>query len=255
MKQIQHSTLTRPALAPMDFNAGKPNPKDALFNSGLTLLFVLVAAIGAWISIVFGPRSGESALPMEYNFIGWARAIGLLMGWATAATCIRFALSYGSITEKGWTSYYNRLEDWHTISIAAFRDQGGQEVEDTLTTWELRPTLARDVLAVALCIHREMRLDRATRAYEWPYSTRGLDRSLYLSSESKGNQVLIGSLTGTRPEEVNAIFTQLGLIRGAKPGYAGAWAPRNEGEVIELVASNWNKLGKKYMVEPEVDYD
>jgi hypothetical protein len=255
MKQISQTRITRPAQSPVDLNAGKPDPKEALFNAGLTMLFLVFGALGAWVSVAFGPHRGENLNPFDYGFVGYVRAVGTFLGWAVAGTALHFAWIYSDITKRGWRSYHDRLEAWNDAMLSAFDTAGGQETLENTNIIEIKPVLARDVLAVALCIHQEMKQDRTKREYEYPYSTRGLDRSLYLSSQGRGNQVLAGTLTGTRPEAVNAVFRQLGLVRGATPGYAGTWAPRNEGEVIELIAGNWHKLGRAYNVEEASEDD
>lgn len=241
MREITNTRLSRPASPPMNLDAGRPEAKEAFFNSGLTFLFLLFAAIGAWIASLFGAHRGESLLPGGYDFIGFPRVVGFIFGWGLAIFSAQNALTYSKLTRLGWKSYYKRLEDWHNVILNAYEVAEGQEVIEQTNIYEVNPKIPSDVLAIALSVHQ--RLNRPSRRLA--YSVRGLEGSHYLIGE-KGNQVLAGVITGARPEEINKLFVALGLIREQKPGSAGSWAAQSELDVIRIIVSNWPKLGRVY---------
>lgn len=246
MREITQTRLSRPATPPMNLDAGKPEAREAFFNSGLTLVFLLFAAIGAWLASLFGAHQGESLIPGDYDFIGVPRGIGFAFGWALALFAVQNAFTYSKLTRLGWVSYYRRLDDWHNMILSAYEDTGGQETLEQLSIYEINPKVPSNVLSLALAVHQ--RVTHSPSMRRAAYSVRGLEGSHFLKGP-RGNLVLVGTLTGTRPEELNKLFVALGLIRDQRPGVAGEWAPSSELEVLQLITSNWPKLGRAYTGE------
>jgi hypothetical protein len=246
MKNTNYTKITRLATSPMNLDSGKPQAHEVLFSSALTLLFILLSAIGAWVASLFGPRQMESLFPGDYTFIGIYRLIGVLFGISVSGFCILNAVTYSSLTRKGWISYHNRLQDWHDVTIEAYLETKGKEEMVNVNIFEVNPRVPADVLAIALCVHQKLK--QGTEFRTLPYSVRGLEGSHFLTS-SRGNMILVGIVEGTKPEELKALFVQLGLIVGASPRSAGNWVPRSEAEVIDCIVSGWGKLPAQYQVD------
>ena len=246
MQETKLIKAVRPAQSPMDLNAGKPDPKEALLNSGVTALFLITATVGALIFVIFLPSRGDSIAFWEYNFIGYGKMIGLLTGLSFAIFGALNARLYSSVTKEGWASYYRRLEDWHNAMLEAFDNTGGQESVTQISSYSIDPKIPAHTLAVALAVHQALEASGNKTARGYAYSTRGLNGSQFFRTSN--GLLLAGELFGTKPEELNRLFVELGLITNQKPGYAGEWACRSIEEVMSKVLNNWYRLGKAYTV-------
>lgn len=243
MRETNFTRLTRPASPPFDLNVGKPNAREAFFNSALTALFILFSALGAWVASLFGPGKFDSLIPSEYNFVGGWRLIGYVFGWAIGLFAAQNAWLYSKLTRLGWATYYRMLEDWNRVMLNAYDVVDGQEELVNVNIFEANPKIPTDVLGIALATHQRV---KGGAARNYPYSIRGLDGSHYFVGP-RGNQILAGILAGTRPEEFNRLFCELGFIRGQKPGSAGEWVPQDEVEVMAILFTNWPKLNRAYV--------
>lgn len=221
---------SRPATAPMDLDVGKPTPKAALLTSGLTLVFMLFAAIGAWVAYAFQP---------QYNEWNFARFTGASLGTMIALFGLVQSYLYTRITWSSWSSYNSRLDDWHETMLNAYAAVDGQETTVETNQFFLSCDMPHHVLITALVIHRKVMTTATTR--QLPYSRRGLEETLYLGANDNHNLLKVGELTGTMPERMSAKLASLGLITGRANNTAGYWIPQSTDEVIELVTRNWSK--------------
>lgn len=222
--------ISRPAHSPMDLNAGEPSPKAALFTSGLTLLFMILAALGAWLGYLFAPEYGE------WTFV---RVVGASLGTLMALFSLLQTRLYTKITWLGWTKYYERLADWHDTMLDAYQVNDGQETYTETNLYALTCDMPHHVLVTALVIHHRLNSGASTR--QLPYSRRGLEEPLYLGIGGS-NLVRMGELLGTMPERMGSKLATLGLISGRSNNTAGEWIPQSEREVIEIFVRNWHRI-------------
>lgn len=225
--------ITRPAHGPMDLNAGRPNAKDALYTGGFTLISLAVGAIGALVVVW--------ALPLDV-YATWSalRVIGCVFGGLVGFFGLSFAWNMGRITIEEWRDYQGRKSEWHSVQIRMYERANGLENIREYSSLELRPELARDVLALGLALH--WRYVNGANARRDLHSVRSLEESVYLDGGNRA--ILIGKLSGTAPEKVSALFAKLGWVRNRRPGYAGDWAPESFDDVINLFTRNWSKVDR-----------
>lgn len=222
--------LIRPAQSAMDLDAGKPNAKDAFFSGGFTLASLLFAAIGCWLSVWSLPRQyDDSSL--------WYVATGF--GSLLALFALRMGWRWGNMTIEEWADYQYRKQEWHEVTIEAYRALRGQERIISYGEYELNPALAHHVLLAGLAVHRSVMQSGSGRAV--PYSVRSLEEKLYIGNNAS-NTVLVGELKGTAPEKMSNTFAQLGWVRNRKDGKAGDWAPQSVDELINTFTQNWGKV-------------
>jgi len=216
----------------MDLNAGRPNAKDALYASGFTLLNLVVASIGALIFVW--------ALPKD-AFATWSavRVVGCAFGGMVVFFGMGFAWHMGRITTQEWRDYQGRKSEWHTVQIAMYQRANGLEHIREYSEHELRPDLARDVLALGLALHYRYASGVQRRDL---HSVRSLEESIYIDAGNRA--ILIGKLAGTSPEKASALFAKLGWVRNRRPGHAGDWVPQSFEDVIDLFARNWSKVDR-----------
>lgn len=226
------SQTIRPINGAMDLNAGKPDPKHALFTAGFTFASILVIALGGLLI--------TWSMPNDNPYARWNafRVIGVSTGGLLSLFSFRYAWSMGNITINLWTGYQRRLQDWHEAELDMYLSQNGVEVTTEVSQFELTPQIAGHVLLTALAIQHQ--LNSGIKTGHLPWSVRGLEDKLYLDGSNKA--VLIGEITGTRPELMSERLAQLGLVRNRKPGSAGEWGVQSYDQVFEAIAKNWSKL-------------
>ncbi len=224
---------TKPAHGPMDLDVGQPSPRAALLTSGLTIIFMLLAALGAWVGYLFIPQYGEWTFP---------RFTGAALGTAIAVFGLLQSSLYTRITWYGWKQYYNRLQDWHETMLNAFEATDGIETTMNTDPYALSCDVPHHVLIAALVIHQRITASEQFNGRMIPYSRKGLEQALYLSAENGSNLLKVGELLGTQPERMGNRLAALGLITGRGNQKAGHWVPNSEREIIELLARNWHRL-------------
>lgn len=229
----QYTLATRPADAPMDLNEGKPTPREALLTTGVNLAFLLASALGGWVAYAFAPKRDFDSFT-TWGYIGFG--LGCLIG----LYCLHQAYSYGKITRQGWISYYRRLDDWHVAALDMYERAQGLETVSSISVYDYDPNVPHHVIMTALAVHRQITHEGYT-GKQAPFSVRALEGPLMIGGSR--NLVKIGELKGTKPEKMSNTMARLGLISGRKPNYAGTWVPSSEGEVIEIIARNWHKVG------------
>lgn len=231
MLEKRYSVTTRPTSGAMDLNAGKPDAKQAALTAGVALGSIVVMSIGGLITLW--------SFPLD-TFERWSvlRLIGVCIGMVTLVTGMWFGYSLTSVTINLWNSYSIRLDDWHDLELRMYEAQQGTETVHEVSLLELQPNVASHVLLAALAI--QYRLRHTDKLDKTPWSVRGLEEKMYL--DGSNNSVLIGQLTGTRPEKMSTTLAQLGLVVNRKPGFEGEWLPQNYDDVFRIVARNWSKL-------------
>jgi hypothetical protein len=138
------------------------------------------------------------------------------------------------ITVQEWRSYQRRLQEWHEVTICAVERAGGVEHTTSYTATELSSTSLRDVLLLALLVHRNQGQRKA-------HTLTALEGEHWLTS-SNGNQHRIGDVRPGEAERIGALFAALGLVEGRDKRRAGQWVPGSEGQVIDLIEQNWHKV-------------
>lgn len=232
MIQRKYETTTRPASGAMNLNEGKPDAKQAALSASFTLGAILCMSLGALVFSWSVPTS-------DFGQIQWSafNIVGLVTGSFIGFFALRYAWSMGNITVVLWEDYLARLRDWHKAELWAYTSQDGVEVTQAVNTYELDPNVASHVLVTALLIQHQ--LTHQSTHGTLPWSRRGLEDKLMLSSNRSA--ILIGELTGTRPERMSERLAELGLITNRKPGYAGDWVPEDYEDVFNYIAG-WSKL-------------
>lgn len=233
----QYTLATRPADSPMNLDAGKPTPTEALLTTGVNLVFLLASALGGWIAYAFAPKRQYDEFT-TWGYIGFG--LGVLIG----LYCLQQAYAYGSLTRKGWHSYYARLDEWHSATLDFYERAQGLETVSSVSVYDYDPNVPHHVLLTALAVHRRIALEGGA-GRRAAFSVRALEGPLMLGDSGSRHLVKIGELKGTKPEKMSNMMAALGLIRDRRANYAGVWVPSDEAEVIELVAKNWHKIGPR----------
>ena len=214
----------------MNLNENRPDAKQAFLTAGFTFASLIIMSVGGSLVVWSSPRYLEQ--------LNAYRVIGMFTGLLVAIFALRFAWSMGNVTVGLWTDYRDRLLDWHNAELDMYLAQSGVETTTEISQLELSPAVAGHVLLTALAI--QYRLTRGERYSNAPWSIRGLNEKLYLSGTS--NAVLLGEITGTRPELMSERLAQVGIVRNRKPGVAGDWSVNSYEEIFDLIAKNWSKI-------------
>lgn len=225
---------TRPVSGPINLSDGKPEAKQAFALAGFTFAGLLIMSIGGLVIVISAPKEyGET--------LNAYRVIGMVFGGFTGLFAFIFAFTMGNVLVTEWQSYQKRRNAWHEAELKAFTDASGVETVNQYSQTELLPDVIKDVLIQALMI--QYQLQRSNGNYRnAPWSIRSLEEKLYL--DGSHNAVLIGELTGTRPEAMSERLATLGLVVNRKPGFAGEWRATSFDDVIATVARNWHRVGR-----------
>jgi hypothetical protein len=218
-RQISASSSTRPAQSQMELNVGRFDPPRAAQQLGLAVGVLTVSSAGGWLCYsTAGLMDGWSLFIWWFGFqiLLLAESVGLIIIW---------------ITVQEWRSYQRRLEEWHEVTLAAVENAGGVEQTSTYTVWELQSTSIKDVLLLALMVHR-------TQGSKKAHTIDSLKGQHWLGS-NEASLVRLGEVSPSEAEKFGSLFASLGLIRGRGPKRAGEWVPESEGEVIDIVSKRW----------------
>lgn len=236
--RVEH--ITAPARTPMSLDVGAPTPKDALFTTGVTIVFLFAASLGGLIAWLFTPKDAYD------QWYAWS-VIGALFGAAVALYCAVQAVIFGGLTSKGWKNYHERLQDWHNATLDYYDRNNGTVTYSAYSAYDLTADKAHHVLLTALAIHYQQQNDNEGR--RTPFTRRALEKGLFIGYDN--NSVRVGDLQGTQPEKMANTLAQLGLISGRGTRVAGSWVPQDTDEVVQLVVKNWHKLGNRRSNESE----
>jgi hypothetical protein len=217
---------TAPATPPMSLDSGKPTPRDALLTGGVTLACWLGAALGAWVSVAFGPHGYEG-----FGDIGLGRSIGAALGGLMTLTGLWIGTDFARLSRRGWVSYQNRLEEWHDIVAASWEAQGGQMVEEASNEWELRADKPDEVWYFITAMHRA-----AMEGRDAPWALRRVTEEGVWMGNRK-----IGINTNQARLMVDNLTT-MGLITGRTERHPGQWVPATLDDAVTLYERNAKKV-------------
>jgi hypothetical protein len=188
----------------------------------MALLVLLISTIGAAMAW------GSSGNLQGFNLvIFWFGVQVALLSQGVGMTMIY-------MTVREWYDYQQRLQISFDVTIDNIEAAGGVETVSSYTAWELSASSPKDVLALALLIHRRQGEKAA-------HSISELKGDHWLAS-GDGNMVKLGSLGAAEAERLGGKLAELGLVAGRKSRSAGKWVPTSEAEVIDLIERNWHKV-------------
>jgi hypothetical protein len=228
MRYVTTTETRAPVRPAMNLDTGKLTARDALGIGALALGCLFAGTLGGALAWGAGPGPYGT-----FAQIGGFRIWLVTFGWAVAALGYGLALVVSWLTWVDWTAYLRRLDDWHQVAIAAVEAADGQEVEQTFTAWELSATVPRDVLLAALAVHHRVQSGDASA-----HSVRALAGDCWIAG------LRLGDVSSSQAAELGRVFAELGLIQGRGKRSAGSWKPDSADEVIQLVESNWGRVGK-----------
>ena len=223
------SQTVRPSSGSMNLDQGKIDAKEAFVMAGFSLASILIMALGGILVVWSSPK-------MSYDWT-WYRAIGMLTGALIALMGLRFSWAMSNLMLHSWRAYHDRLYEWHTAELDMYKAQQGVETVTEISQLELTPNVAGHVLLTALAIQHRLQTQDVRQAL---WSVRALEDKLYLDGGQ--NSILLGEITGTKPELMSTRLAQLGLVRNRKEGSAGDWTPQSYEDVFSIIAKNWSKL-------------
>lgn len=228
MLERKVSQTVRPSSGSMNLDAGKVSGTEAFVMAGFSLASILVMALGGILIVFASPK-------YSYDMNAY-RGIGMVTGALISLCGLRFAWSMSSLMLHSWHAYHQRLYEWHEAELKMYVAQQGVETVTEVSQLELTPSVAGHVLLTALAIQHRLQTQNVHQAL---WSVRALEEKLYLDGGT--NSVLIGELTGTKPERMSETLAQLGLVKNRKEGVAGEWVPQDYNDVFNVIAKNWNK--------------
>lgn len=231
----EYSQTVSPANGPMNLDAGKPTPQEAMQSGLVSIAFLGVSSVGLLVVYGFAPSDPVFSYGGRFQVPLW-RLLGMLIGTLFSCFSWRFAYAYARMSLTLWDSYVMRLDKWDTLQRRLFAEQGGLNIQTKVSIYTISVQSPKDVAISAMLIHRE--LANQNRAI---LTVRGIeDRNgkLYMR-RSNGSQLLMGEIGGTMPEKLLNRFATLGLIEGRKERHSGVWVPRTELEAFNMVVDRW----------------
>jgi hypothetical protein len=210
----------------MDLDVGKLQARDVVQLGSLTIASLFVGCLGAYLAWLVLPEYGTWA--------GW-RVLLASFGGGVALLGGGCAVTVARLTYRDWTSYHERLADWHDVAITAYEYSHGQETVTETTTWELTTSAPRDILLVALSVHRSIK-DGSENAH----TVRALQGEKWIGRE--GHDIRLGDVNTTQAQRMSKALVDIGLIQRGGERSAGRWVPETTDEVIERVMAGWHKI-------------
>lgn len=220
MQGITATEVRRPIEPRMNLDVGRLYLRDVLALAGVVLGLLALGTLGSYLVYLVQP-----AQPAPWS--GWQFVL-VIFGSSVAALGFGLALVVSRLLYLDWTTYHQRLQEWHEVALDACSSTGGVETQQSYTLWELQSAQPRDVLLVALAVHVRVQAGEPT-----PYSVRQLD-DCWLGGLRLGDV--------RNGEQMARSLEQLGLIRGRGQRKAGEWVPQTADEVLHLVQRNWSQV-------------
>lgn len=157
------TTVSAPAAAPVDFNAGKPTFGELAPLFGLALLALLPIAMGGALLNWAFPKQGQ-------ELGGW-QVLGLILGGLLIFAGGSFFRSLSSTVPNAVRDYYARINDWHYAQLEKYEQGDGQITAVQVSEWEYSPIDPRKVafalLAVYLSNPRSLSIDTLMKHGLW----------------------------------------------------------------------------------------
>jgi len=211
MMRYREETVTqKPIAPPIDLNAGRLDLGRAALV-GAYGLAALVISLGAWW--LFGVAAN--------GLVQFGALVVGLVGLGIGAIVIFVAVGE-------WLDHRRRVAEWHTASLATWRQLAGAEQSYTVSEWDLSAENPAHVLLAAILVTRQLH-----SGSEVPHATRRLVGPYFIAGRRVANLSKHGA------EDMARKFAHLGLIEGRGPGDAGVWVPQTADEVLNLIESRW----------------
>lgn len=157
------TSISAPAAAPVDFNAGKPTFGELAPLFGLALLALLPIAMGGALLNWAFPKQGQ-------ELGGW-QVLGLILGGLLIFAGGSFFRSLSSTVPNAVRDYYARINDWHYAQLEKYEQGDGQITAVQVSEWEYSPIDPRKVafalLAVYLSNPRSLSIDTLMKHGLW----------------------------------------------------------------------------------------
>lgn len=233
VRRIDASERVRMANIPMTLDVGRFNAADARSSLTLVLAVLGVSCLGALVVVAAAPHNNYQTVSDLSGF----RQVAWWFGIVVSLLAFGVALVALHVTVTEWRSYQRRLEEWHTATIEAYQDAGGQEVERAVSVFELTDASPAHTLLVALAVQQSITQGSQSK----PWSVSNLEGDVWLKG-SRGNLVKIGVVSPSGSERFGKRLAELGLVEGRKNRSAGRWLPESTDQVVTLIADNWAKV-------------
>jgi hypothetical protein len=217
----------------MNLDVGRLCAREVVQLGSLTIIALFLGTLGAFLVYL--------VLPGQFGtWAGW-RVLLALFGGGVAFLGYGLSLTIARLLYRDWTSYHERLAEWHAAAIESYEQSGGVQVETSITEWELSASRPLHVLAVALAIQA-----RAQSGEQNPHSVRAIEGACWLG------HLRLGDVTPSQAEHMGRALADLGLVRGRAPRRAGEWVPSGTDEILARFQRNWSKVGQGYPYHEEV---
>lgn len=199
------TTVSAPAGAPVDFNAGKPDWRELAPLFGLLMLALVPVALGGALLVVSWPRQ-------EYEMNGW-RTLGIVCGGLLAFGGGSWFWTLRSAVLLGIRRYYGRVDDWHYATLQKFEESDGRVTAQQISEWHLTTHDARHVLLLLLYVYLTGK----------PPTIRGLTEGPLLVKA--GHRMFsLGRMTHDAATEGCELLARAGITIDRQPRHAGRLA-------------------------------
>ena len=214
----------RLAPLPMNLDIGRMTVLEAAQVGMLALVALFIATLAIGIARVAGPGEAWSTLhPLRQAVAIFAWSVALMSGGLSAVVVW--------LTVATWMDYRNRIADYHALYLDLMQAGEAVETETTIHEWELSPSRAIHILAVAVAIHQRVQAGDTT-----PWSVRGLTGPTWLG------RLRLGDVPAGRAQEMTNALEQLGLIADRGPRKAGSWQPRSTDDIVMALTERYGKI-------------
>lgn len=223
--------------APVDLEHGRFEPHQVVSLWGIAAAALAVGSFGGLLV-----SWGSATLTSSW---GWLAGLGMwlaIFGVLLMVLSYAVALAISLLATRGWWLHQQRVEDWHQVQITAYEAAGGQETRREVLQRTLTTSEPAHALLVALHVVQQAREGVAT-----PWSSPKLTGPLFY------NGVRLGDLSKAEAEDFSRLLAEVGLVKGRRKGFAGQLAAASEGEVLQLVASNYGKYVPGRIQRPEIE--
>jgi hypothetical protein len=197
------TTISQPAPGRMDYNAGKPVWRELLPLFGVVLVALAVAAAGVTGLIAAWPRDSYEA--SAWHWLGMATGAAFAWGGGTVAWSLRATLV------RSYTSWQDRLADWHEAELEKYREGDGRLVAQQVSEWAYNPLDLRSLLlgyvAVLATNPAKLTIDALQK------------NGLWMKIEHRDMKVLTFTQDGA--EQFLALLARARVIEGRGPRQSG----------------------------------
>ena len=221
----------RPISPPVSLESGKLDPSSlriiiitgaALLGSGVVLVLISLFTLPSY----------------EYEAIGRVRAFVAYASVALGGLLSLLGVHAILLPFRRERAHERRVQDWHEQSLEERREQGGIEITQELSEWEIRPEMPGHVLLAGLAV--QLRLGHSTNRV--PYSTRALEEGLFVGDQR--HLIKIADASPATAERLSRRFAEVGWLNGRNGATRspGEWVPESVPEMVEMFARNWHKI-------------